>query len=310
MPWYLISMKSLGRARLTRGESAALRNHGMKATLGILTAAGALALAAMPAAAQSPPAEIARLANGKPDLNGIWQALNSANYDLERHMARASMQLREGPHGPLPDVPLLRLGAVGAVPGGMGVVEGGKIPYTPEAAAKREENRKNWLNRDPEIKCYLPGVPRANYMPFPFQIFHNENSIFFAYEFAGATREIYLEDVGPPETDSWMGQSVGRWEGDTLVVEVSGLSDQTWLDRSGTHHSYKLRVTERYTPAGPNHLQYEAVIEDPEVFTRPWKISMPLYRRIEEGARLMDFKCVEFVEELIYGEYRRKPLER
>ncbi len=282
----------------------------MKFTLGVFTAVCAMGLAAMPAAAQSSKSEIARLANGKPDLNGIWQALNSANYDIERHMARASLQLREGPHGPLPDVPLLRLGAVGAVPGGMGVVEGGKIPYTPEAAAKREENRKNWLDRDPEIKCYLPGVPRANYMPFPFQIFHNENSIFIAYEFAGATREIYTEDVGPAETDSWMGQSVGRWEGDTLVVDVSGLNDQTWLDRSGTHHSYKMRVTERYTPIGPNHLQYEAVIEDPEVFTRSWKISMPLYRRIEEGARLMDFKCVEFVEELIYGEYRRKPLER
>ncbi len=302
--------EKLGSRPPDAAQSEAQRNHGMKSTLGVFTAAGALALAAMPAAAQSSNSEIARLANGKPDLNGIWQALNSANYDLERHMARASLQLREGPHGPLPDVPLLRLGAVGAVPGGMGVVEGGKIPYTPEAAAKREENRKNWIDRDPEIKCYLPGVPRANYMPFPFQIFHNENSIFIAYEFAGATREVYLEDVGPAETDSWMGQSVGRWEGDTLVVDVSGLSDQTWLDRSGTHHSYKMRVTERYTPIGPNHIQYEATIEDPEVFTRPWKISMPLYRRIEEGARLMDFKCVEFVEELIYGEYRRKPLER
>ena len=282
----------------------------MKATLSVSLAVGALALASMPVAAQPSDPTIARLADGKPDLNGVWQALGSAHYDIERHMARASLQLREGPHGPLADVPLLRLGAVGAVPGGMGVVEGGKIPYTPEAAAKREENRKNWLERDPEIKCYMPGVPRATYMPFPFQIFHNENSIFIAYEFAGATREIYLEDVGPPETDSWMGQSAGHWEGDTLVVDVTGLDDRTWLDRSGTHHSYKMHVIERYTPTGPNHLRYEATIEDPEVFTRPWKISLPLYRRIEEGARLMDFKCVEFVEELIYGEYRRKPLER
>ena len=282
----------------------------MKATLSVSLAVGALALASMPVAAQPSDPAIARLADGKPDLNGVWQALGSAHYDIERHMARASLQLREGPHGPLADVPLLRLGAVGAVPGGMGVVEGGKIPYTPEAAAKREENRKNWLERDPEIKCYMPGVPRATYMPFPFQIFHNENSIFIAYEFAGATREIYLEDVGPPETDSWMGQSAGHWEGDTLVVDVTGLDDRTWLDRSGTHHSYKMHVVERYTPIGPNHLRYEATIEDPEVFTRPWKISLPLYRRIEEGARLMDFKCVEFVEELIYGEYRRKPLER
>ena len=225
-------------------------------------------------------------------------------------MARPAIQLRNGPHGPLPAVPVLRLGAVAAVPGGMGVVEGGKIPYKPEAQAKRVENKKHWIERDPEIKCYMPGVPRATYMPFPFQIFHNENSIFIAYEFAGAVRNIYLEDVGPAETDSWMGQSAGRWEGDTLVVDVTGLSDQSWFDRSGTHHSNKLHVVERYTLISPSHIQYEATIEDPEVFTRSWKMSMPLYRRVEKDARLMDFKCVEFVEELLFGEYRRRPLER
>ena len=251
-----------------------------------------------------------RLADGKPDLNGIWQALNSANYDVERHMARASLQLREGPRGPIPAVPLLRLGAVGAVPGGMGVVEGGKIPYTPEARVQREENRKQWLERDPEVKCFMPGVPRAVYMPFPFQILQNESAIFIAYEFAGAARELYLEDVGPAEVDSWMGQSVAHWEGDTLVVDVTGQTDQTWFDRSGAHHSNQLHVVERYTLVSPNHIQYEALIEDPEVFTRPWKISMPLYRRMEPDARLMDFKCAEFVEELIYGEFRRKPLEQ
>lgn len=272
----------------------------------------ALALAAgiVSAPAQSPSFEPQRLADGKPDLNGIWQALGSAHYDIERHMARPAMMLREGPHGPLPAVPVLRLGAVGAVPGGLGIVEGGKIPYTPEAQRQRQENQANWIERDPEVKCYLPGVPRAVYMPFPFQIFQNEHSVFIAYEFAGAVREIYLEDVGPAETDSWMGQSVGRWEGDTLVVEVTGFNDQTWFDRSGTHHSNQLRVVERYTLSSPNHIRYEADIEDPEVFTRPWKISLPLYRRLEPDARLMDFKCVEFVEELIYGEYRRRPLER
>ena len=251
-----------------------------------------------------------RLSNGKPDFNGIWQAMNTANYDLERHIARASMMLREGPHGPLAAVETLKLGAVGAVPGGMGVVEGGKIPYKPEAAKLREENRKDWINRDPEIKCYMPGIPRANYMPFPFQIFQNGNSFFVAYEFAGAVREVYLEDVGDAETDSWMGLSEGKWDGDTLVVNVTGLGDGSWLDRSGTHHSYKMTVEERWTLVSPNHIQYEATITDPEVFTRPWKISMPLYRRMEPDARLMDFKCVEFVEELIYGEYRRKPLPR
>lgn len=263
------------------------------------------------AAGQPADFEPPRLANGNPDMNGIWQALNAAHYDVEPHIARPAMQLREGPRSLLPDASVLRLGAVGAVPGSMGVIEGGgRIPYTPEARALKDENRANWLDRDPEIKCYMPGVPRATYMPFPFQIFQNEDNFFIAYEFAGAVRDIYLEDVGPAETDSWMGQSVGRWEGDTLVVEVTGQNDQTWFDRAGSHHTNQLRVVERYTLIGPDHIRYEATMEDPAVFTEPWTIAMPLYRRIEPGARLMDFKCVEFVEELLFGDLRRNPLPR
>jgi len=252
----------------------------------------------------------ARLANGKPDFNGIWQALGPANWDIERHVARPSLMLRQGPYGPLPAVPLLKLGAITAVPGSMGIVEGGKIPYKPEALKKRDENREHWLERDPEVKCYMPGVPRATYMPFPFEIVQNQNQFFISYEFSNAYRDIYFKDPGPAETDAWMGQSVGHWDGDTLVVDVTGLNDQTWFDRSGTHHSNQLHVVERYTLMTPNHIQYEATIEDPEVFTQPWKISLPLYRRMEPDARLMDFKCVEFVEELMFGEYRRKPLPR
>jgi hypothetical protein len=278
--------------------------HGLPLKLGLLFFA-ATAVWGQPGRSSLP-----RLPNGKPDFNGIWEALNSANYDVERHMARASLMLREGPHGPLPAVPVLRLGAVGSVPGGMGVVEGGKIPYKPEAQKLREENRANWLDRDPEIRCFMPGVPRATYMPFPFQILQNPNQFFINYEFAGAFRDIYFKNPGPAETDSWMGQSVGHWEGDTLVVDVTGLNDQTWFDRSGTHHSNQLHVVERYTLSTPNHIRYEATIEDPEVFTKPWKISMPLYRRMEPDARLMDFKCAEFVEELIFGELRRHPLDR
>ena len=270
-----------------------------------------LILAAPPAAGQSADFEPPRLSNGNPDLNGIWQALGAAHYDIEPHIARPAMQLREGPRSLLPDIPVLALGAVGAVPGGMGVIDGGgTIPYTAEARALKEENQANWIDRDPQIKCYMPGVPRATYLPFPFQIFQNESNLFIAYEFAGAVRDIYLEDVGPAETDSWMGQSVGRWEGDTLVVEVTGQNDQTWFDRAGSHHTNQLRVVERYTLIGPHHIRYEATMEDPNVFTRPWTIRLPLYRRIEEGARLMDFKCVEFVEELIFGGFRRNPLPR
>ena len=282
----------------------------MKISSGAAVMVLAFVLAGLPVRGQSPDQALPRLPSGRPNLNGIWQALNSANYDIERHVARPAMALREGPHGPLPAVQVLALGAVGAVPGSMGVVEGGTIPYTTAALAKKKENQEHWIERDPEIKCYLPGVPRATYMPFPFQIFQNEESIFIAYEYARATRDIFLEELEPAQTDSWMGQSVGRWEGDTFVVDVTGFNDQTWLDRAGTHHSSQLHVVERYTLIGLNHIQYEASIEDPQVFTRPWKISMPLYRRIEPDARLMDFKCVEFVEELMFGEFRRHPLNR
>ena len=251
-----------------------------------------------------------RTPDGKPDLNGIWQALNEANYDLEMHNARPALALRNGPYGPVPATQVLALGAVGAVPPGMGVVEGGEIPYRPEMLSQKKENQKNWLTSDPEIKCYLPGVPRATYMPYPFQIFQNSSAIFIAYEFDGAVRNFYLKDPGPSPVDSWMGQSVAHWEGETLVVDVTGFNDQTWFDRAGNFHSDKLHVVERYTRTSPDVISYEATIEDPKVFTRPWKISMPLYRRQEKNAQLMDFKCVEFVEELIYGHLRKEPLNR
>ncbi|MCZ6658145.1 MAG: hypothetical protein O7C67_12675 [Gammaproteobacteria bacterium] len=272
----------------------------------------AVAACAVQSSEQSEGAYVAPRGPGgiHPDLNGIWQVMNEANYDLERHMARSAMQEREGPYGPLPVPKVLYLGAVGSVPPGVGVVEGGKIPYTDEALAIKQENQQNWLQRDPEVKCYLPGVPRATYIPQPFQIFQGDDKVFIAYQYAGAVRDIYMEDPGPAPIDTWMGWSAGRWEGDTLVVEVTGLSEQSWLDRSGNHHSAQMKVTERYTRIGPDHIQYEATIEDPETFTRPWKISMPLYRRMEDNAKLMDFRCVEFVEELMYGEWRKEPLER
>jgi hypothetical protein len=252
----------------------------------------------------------ARGADGKPDLNGIWQALNEANYDLEGHMARPAMAVRPGPHGPVPAAAVLPLGAVGAVPPGVGVVENGEIPYKPTALATKKQNQEDWLNRDPEIKCYLPGVPRATYMPYPFQILQSGGAMTFVYEYAGAVRNIYLKDPGPALADSWMGQSVGHWEGETLVVNVTDMNDSTWFDRAGNFHSDKLHVVERYTRTSPDVIAYEATIEDPDVFTRPWKISMPLYRRQEKNAQILDFKCVEFVEELLYGPYRKHPLSK
>jgi len=266
-------------------------------------------LAGMPIVGQSPTNRIPRAPDGRPDLNGIWQALNTANYDLQAHTARAAMALRPGPVGPVPAAAVVALGAVGAVPAGLGVVEGDEIPYQPAAAEKKKHNQENWLTLDPEIKCYLPGVPRATYMPFPFQIFQSRTATFITYEYAGAVRNIFMTDPGPPPLDSWMGQSVGRWDGDTFVVDVTGLNDQTWFDRAGNFHSEALHVVERYTMTDRDHIQYEATIEDPNVFTRPWKISMPLYRHVNANARLQQFKCVEFVEELMYGHLRKTPLK-
>ena len=247
--------------------------------------------------------------NGKPDLNGLWQALNTANWDIQAHSARPALAMRPGPVVPVPAREVLAFGAVGAIPGGLGVVDGDELPYKPEALKKKQENQENWLARDPEIKCYLPGVPRATYMPFPFQIVQSDRAFFISYEFAGAVRNVYLKDPGPAQVDSWMGQSVGRWEGDTFVVDVSGFNDQSWFDRAGNHHSASMKVTERYTMTDADHIQYEATIDDPETFTRPWKMSMPLYRRVERGAQLGQFKCVEFVTELMYGQLRKEPIK-
>jgi len=275
-----------------------------KTTIATLLLFASLSLA-QTAAYRAPRAD-----GGHPDLNGIWQAMNEADYDLEAHVARPAMALRQGPYGPVPAAPVLALGAVGAVPPSLGVVEGGEIPYKPEMVAKKNENWEHWLERDPEIKCYLPGVPRATYIPQPFQIFQNSKQIFFAYQFAGAVRNVFLKDPGPAPVDSWMGQSVGHWEGETLVIDVTGLSDQTWFDRAGNFHSDALHVVERYTRTSPDVISYEATINDPKVFTRPWKIQMPLYRRQEKNMQLLDFKCVEFVEELMYGQYRKNPLPK
>jgi hypothetical protein len=210
---------------------------------------------------------------------------------------------------PVPHASVVALGAIGAVPAGIGIVQGdGKIPYTPEAAKQRDENRARAVELDPEVKCYLPGVPRANYMDKPFQIFQSDKAFFIAYEYAGAVRNVFLEDPGEAPVDSWMGQSYGKWDGDTFVVEVTGLLPDTWLDRSGNLHGASTKVTERWTRTSDHTMRYEATIEDPEVYTRPWTIAFNLYKAVGEDAQLQQFKCVEFVEELMYGHLRKNPL--
>jgi hypothetical protein len=239
--------------------------------------------------------EIPRTATGRPELSGFWQAVNTANWNLEPHVSAYPV--------------LLELGAQMAVPPGPGVVEGGSIPYLPEALVERDRRFANRLEEDPEGKCYLGGVPRSTYMPYPFQILQNRNDIVIYYQFATGTRRLFVGGDEEAPLDSWMGWSNARWEGDTLVVEVTGFNGQTWLDRAGNYASASARVTERYTPIGPNHLRYEATIEDPTVYSRPWTISMPLYRIVDDGFRILEFKCEPYAEDKIYGHLRKPGTE-
>ena len=228
---------------------------------------------------------------GKPNLNGIWQAANEAHWNLEGHSAEALDEF-------------WKLGAIGAIPAGQSVVVGGQIPYKPEALAKRAENRAGWPASDPEAKCYMPGIPRATYMPYPFQIVQGEgDTILFSYTFANANRPVFMRDHQRAPVDLWMGRSNGAWDGDTLVIEVNSNIENTWFDRAGNHHSSAMIVTEKYTLIDEHVMQYEATIEDPETFSRAWTIRMPLYRRAEPDARLLEFNCVKFSEPLLYGEF-------
>lgn len=230
---------------------------------------------------------------GNPDLNGVWQALGAAHWDVEGHTARM---------GPIP-----ALGALGAIPAGLGVVDGGKIPYLPDALETRNRNREDWVSLDPAVKCYMPGIPRATYMPFPFQIVQTPDALMFAYEFTSSTRVVRMDRPGTEaDLPSWMGYALGRWDNETLVVDVTSQMPDTWLDSSGNFHSEALVVEERYTLTGPNSLHYEVTLEDPQVYAEPWSMSMPLYRRLEPDARLLEFKCVPFAEEALFGEWYRR----
>ena len=250
------------------------------------------ALAVTPAAAQTD--DVPRAWDGHPDLNGIWQAIGTAHWNIQDHPASAGQ---------------VDMGAIGAVPPGQGVVVGNEIPYQPSALEQKQRNFENRMTDDPEIRCFMPGVPRATYLPYPFQIIQGDQKIMMIYGFADATRTVHMDKANPEPApiDTWMGRSHGSWDDDTLVVDVAQFNGQSWFDRAGNFASNTLHVVERYTPMGPNALMYEATIEDPNVFTRPWTIRMPLYRRLEENVRVLEFKCVEFTEDLIYGHLRKEP---
>jgi hypothetical protein len=223
------------------------------------------------AQSSGPVGGLRRTADGKPDVSGVWQAFTTASWNLEDHNAQKGE------------------------PGGQSIVEAGPIPYQPWALAKSRENYQNRMTADPVRKCYMPGVPRVTYMPFPFQIAQTPTLTVITYEYNHIIRWIWTDGRKHPEAlDFWMGESRGGWEGDTLVVDVRNHNDKTWFDAAGHFHSEALRVVEHYTPTGPDHINYEVTIEDPKVFTRAWKISMPLYRRHEKDVQLLDYDCLEF----------------
>jgi hypothetical protein len=254
-----------------------------------------VAIAAPAAASAQVLTEAPRTADGHPDLSGVWQALNTAHWDLEPHVA---------------GYPVIDdLGAQIAMPPGAGVVEGGEIPYLPEARAERDRRFASRAAEDPETSCYMGGVPRSTYMPYPFQIIQGDHDVAIAYQYATGFRRIFVGGEQEAPLDSWMGWSNGRWDGETFVVEVTGLNGLAWLDRAGNYASAGARVEERYTLLGPNHIRYEATIDDPSVFSRPWTISMPLYRIVDENYRMMEFKCEAFAEEKLFGSLRKPGTE-
>jgi len=262
--------------------------------ISLATATAVFAMLAMiPSSGQAQATKATKAADGHPDLGGIWQYMGTANWDLQDHPAEPG--------------PMWQMGAIGAVPAGQSVVEGGEIPYLPAAAAKKRQNFENRRTLDPEAKCYLPGIPRANYMPYPLQIVQSPRGILFVYEYGTANRMVNMGKPQEAGSDTWMGTNNGHWEGDTLVIDVTGLNGLAWFDRAGDFASSKLHVVERFSRPDPYHLNYEATIEDPSVFSRPWKISLPLYKRMEKNAQLLEFKCVEFAEELLYGQFKKQP---
>jgi hypothetical protein len=250
----------------------------VRAVVASIIGTACVVVLATDAAAQAMP----RTPDGKPDMSGIWHAVNSAAWNI---LPQAAEQ---------------------GVPAGLGVVEGNEIPYRPEAAARQRENYANRAKLDPETKCWLPGVPRATYMGLPFQIVQTPTQVSILYEYAHTLRNIFMNSPHPRgPIEFWMGDSRGTWEGDTLVVDVVHFNDQTWFDRAGNHHSEQLHVVERYTPIDRDHINYEVTIEDPKVFTRSWKMSMPLYRRLDRNMQLLEYECTAFDEA-----FRTGPAER
>ena len=197
--------------------------------------------------------------------------MNSANFNIQDHSASLG------------------------VPAGMGIVEGNELPYLPAALTIRQANYRERYRSDPETKCYMVGTPRIMYMPFPLQIVQTRDQINIISEYVHTPRTLRFNSEHPDGPEWIMGDSRAHWDGDTLVVDVANFSDGNWLDRSGNYTTDGLHIVERYTRIDPDHIQYEATIEDPNIYSRPWKISFPLYRRIEPNAQLLEYECEAYI---------------
>jgi hypothetical protein len=222
---------------------------------------------------------IPRLPNGKPDFSGIWQTTSAAEYDLEPHTARW-----DAPPGP-------------------GVVEGGRIPYLPEALEKRKRNFEARHKDDPRLKCWTLGTPRGIYYPEPFQILQRESDVTIVFQFGHSVRTIHTNGTLHPKEENqefWLGDSRGHWEGDTLVVDVRDFTEETWLDRSGNFHSTALHVVERWKFLDANTIEYRATLEDPNVFSEPWTLSVILHRHREKNFQLIENYCYTIPYEKYY----------
>jgi len=246
---------------------------------------GVIAMAALMSVAQAQ-----QVIGGHPNLNGVWQVLNTANWNLEAHSAQA-----------LDD--FWGLGAIAAIPAGKSVIKGdGKIPYLPAALEQRNKNRAAWPASDPEARCFMLGVPRVTYHTMPFQISQGDGDLLMVYPFDATNRIIHMTGHGEPPVDTWMGKSDGTWEGNTLVVVTTGQNEKSQFDRAGNFHSNQLKVTERFTLLDSTHIRYEATLEDPKTFSRPWTIEMPLYRLIDDNVQILEHKCVPFADKLLYSD--------
>jgi hypothetical protein len=227
--------------------------------------------------------------SGHPNFNGIWQVLNTAYWNLEGHSVEGFSK------------DFWQLGAIAVIPAGQSVLRGGvPIPYLAEALKKRNENRSQWPEADPEAKCYMLGVPRVTYQNSPFQISQGDGDLLMVYPFAATNRIIYMKDHSDLPVDSWMGKSNGAWEGGVLVITTTSQNGRSWLDRAGNFASNQLKVTERFKLLDVNHIWYEATLEDPQTFSKAWTIEMPLYRLIDSNAQLLEHKCVPYTDMLLY----------